>query len=440
MSTVDSMQELHRYSRTLPIDHGAVIDLAKQLPSSFYLYDENGIRASAQSLTEAFSWVPEIDGVGFINHHAVKALSNPHIQEILRDEGMGADTSSGPELQISRAVGHKMPFICFTANHVDPREYREAYESEAIINLDDISQIDVLHQALDGAFPDIISFRYNPGSARTSGVNRIIGNPQEGKFGTNNEHLEAAYVRAKALGAKRFGLHTMVVSNQLGVEHHVATARMVFSKIHELSEKLGIRFEFANLGGGLGIPYEPHQEAIDYAALREGIEQAYKEIIVANNLDPLRVTTENGRHVTGPHGYFVATVQDVKESYYREVGLNAATIAAFPRPALYDAYHHIEVLGKAAATPLLQRIVGSLCEGNDYFTGADTKDRLLPEMEAGDVVVAFDAGAHCWEMGSSYNLKLRPAEYLLCLDGTIKQIRRAQNREDLFATLEYAGL
>lgn len=426
-------------NKILPVEPGQILEWAQEINTPFYVYDEAGIRATARDLNEAYAWAPEVDGVGYLNHFAVKALSNPHIQAILKSEGMGVDTSSGPELEIARAVGHSEPAIFYTANHVTDEEYIEAFESGAIINLDDISQIDRVHHALNGRFPQTISFRYNPGEQRTEGVNEIIGDPEEGKFGTADEHLEAAYRKAMELGATRFGLHAMVVSNELGESHHIDTARMLFNKAVELHNNLGIRFDFINLGGGLGVPYRPDQQPIDYVSLQQGLETAYKEIIAQAGLDPVRIVTENGRHVTGPHGYFIAHVIDVKEGKYRDIGIDAATTSAFPRPALYDAYHHFTGIGADGSGTrklMAQRIVGSLCEGNDFFTGATTKIRTLPELRPNDVVVGHDAGAHCWEMGSTYNLKLRPAEYLLQMDGTLRLIRRAQVRKDLFSSIE----
>lgn len=413
-------------------------ELANEFPTPFHVYDEAGIRETARNLNKAFDWVPEVDGVGYVNHFAVKATPNPHILEILADEGMGADASSGPEIELARAVGLGDPYIMFTSNNTPAEEYQEAYKAGAIINLDDINQLDALQDSL-GRLPEVLSFRYNPGSKKVGGVNSIIGVPEDSKFGVPDWQLEDAYRRAKDLGVERFGIHTMVVSNELDVSQHISTARILFEKMAELSHKLGIEFEFANLGGGLGIPYKPGQKPIDYDELKAGLSQAYEDTIARHKLAPFRVVTENGRHITGPHGMLVTRVNSIKETFHRYVGLDAS-MADLMRPGMYDAYHRISVIGKESGERAMQRVVGSLCENNDIFTGSETKERELPIMEVGDLVVIHDTGAHGHAMGFNYNGKLRSAEILLQEDGSAHQIRQAETRANLFATLDYPGL
>jgi diaminopimelate decarboxylase len=413
-------------------------ELVEEFPTPFHVYDEAGIRETAINLNKAFDWVPKVNGVGYANYFAVKATPNPHIMEILADEGMGADASSGPEVELAQAIGLKDPYIMFTSNNTPAEEYAEASKASAVINLDDIRQIDTLVDSL-GYVPEILSFRYNPGSKKTGGVNSIIGSPEDSKFGVPDWQLEAAYSKAKQLGVERFGIHTMVVSNELDVSQHISTARILFDKIAELSHKLDIEFEFANLGGGLGIPYKPGQKPIDYDQLKAGLSQAYKDTIQRHKLTSFRVVTENGRHVTGPHGMLVTRVNSIKETFHRYVGLDA-TMADLMRPGMYDAYHKISVLGKEFGETKMQRVVGSLCENNDIFTGCETKERELPLMEEGDIVVIHDTGAHGHAMGFNYNGKLRSAEFLIQEDGSTRQIRRPEARANLFATLDYPGL
>ena len=406
---------------------------ANNLPTPYYLYDQVGIKQTASSLSMALSNI----GFDYQNYFAVKANPNPHILDILREEGMGADASSGPELELARMADMTGEAVMFTANNVDPEEYREAYEQGAIINLDDINQIEVLRSALGSEFPETISFRYNPGSSRKAGHNSIIGRPEDSKFGLPEHDLIEAYQLASKYGAKHFGIHTMLVSNELDVAQHIDTARILFSKVAELAQA-GIGIKFVNLGGGLGVAYHPDQKPIDYKALSSGLESVYREMILDKGLPPLRIMTENGRHITGPHGYLVTQVRSVKLGYEgrRFVGVDA-TMADLMRPGMYDAYHGIEVLNPEGRRIVDQAVVGSLCENNDYFTGKDTKYRPLPEMKAGDIVVIRDAGAHSHAMGFNYNGKLRAGEYLLEPDGEIKMIRRPQTREDYFATLSW---
>jgi len=237
-------------------------------------------------------------------------------------------------------------------------------------------------------------------------------------------------------GVKRFGLHTMIASNELNSQYFVETAEMLFDLVVEISFELDIRFEFINIGGGIGIPYKPGEEAVDLDAVSRGIKQAYDHRIVGTRLDPIKLFMENGRMITGPYGYLISTVLHTKDTYKQYVGLDAC-MANLMRPALYGAYHHITILGKEDE-PLdhIYDVTGSLCENNDKFC----IDRDLPQIDIGDIVAIHDTGAHGYAMGFNYNGKLRSAELLLKEDGNVKLIRRAETVDDYFATLDFSGL
>lgn len=418
--------------KTLPFDEKTLREIIQKYPTPFHLYDEKGLRASAKALNQAFDWVD-----GYVNYFAVKATPNPYIMEILKDEGMGADASSLAELILSDKVGLKGEQIMFTSNNTPPEEYREACRLGAVINLDDINQIEVLRRALDGKFPELISFRYNPGPDLETDAGNVIGNPADAKFGVAKSQLIDAYKQARDYGAKRFGLHTMVVSNERNEEAHAQAAGLLFNVAVQLHQELGIKLEFINLGGGLGIPARPDDRPLDLDKLKAELRGKYDAIIKAAGLDPIRLVTENGRFVTGPNGYLVTTVRSLKNTYHNFAGVDA-TMADLMRPALYDAYHHMTVIGKEGGPLKPQRVTGSLCENNDIFTG--TSDRLLPELEPGDIVVIHDTGAHGHAMGFNYNGRLRHAELLMATDGSVKQIRRDQTIDDYFSTLDYPGL
>lgn len=373
---------------------------------------------------KAFSWVPG----GFMNYYAVKALPNPHIMQILREEGMGFDCSSLAELVLCETIGEDGERLMFTSNDTPVKDYAKAKELGAVLNLDDLSHIDYLDKHV--GLPDLLCFRYNPGPLREGNV--IIGKPEEAKYGFTRDQLFEGYRDVRDRGVTRFGLHTMVASNELDPNYFVETARMLFELARDLDQELGIRLEFVNLGGGIGIPYLPEQDEVDLAFVSEGIREAYESVIVPAGLHPLRVVMENGRMVTGPYGYLVTEVIHKKNTYKQFLGLDG-NMANLMRPGMYGAYHHITVLGKEEASPVsLYDVTGSLCENNDKFA----IDRRLPETEVGDILVIHDTGAHGHAMGFNYNGKLRSAELLLREDGSVKLIRRAETINDYFRTLE----
>ena len=396
--------------------------LLSRVETPFYLYDGNGIIRNAEELYDAFSW-----NEGFRNYFAVKALPNISILRLLKDAGMGADTSSLPELMLAKEAGIPEDGIVFTSNDTSDEEFRKAIDMGVLLNLDDISHISRIEE-LGLKWPERICFRYNPGPERTG--NAIIGNPVEAKYGVRKDQIVECYRRAKANGSRFFALHTMVASNELDENYIVETARMLFSLVKMIKEQAGVQIRLLDLGGGIGIPYREDQDRISFYSLSGKIKALYDEMIVKEDLAPVRLSFEMGRAVTGPYGYLVSKVRHIAHKYKEYAGLDAS-MADLMRPALYGAYHHITVLGKEdAPKDHVYDVTGSLCENNDKFA----IDRSLPELERGDVLIIHDAGAHGHSMGFNYNAKLRHAEYLL-LDGNVYKIRRAETYDDYISTM-----
>jgi len=418
--------------RKLPFNKAKLEEVAAKWPTPFHIYDENGIRENAKRLKKTFSW-----NKGWCEYFAVKAAPNPHLMKILAEYGFGADCSSMAELVLAEKTGITGEKIMFTSNDTPAEEFAKAWELGAIINLDDITHWDFLLETLGiSEVPGdrIMCCRFNPGPLK--GGNAIIGKPEEAKYGMTHDQIIECYSRMKAAGVKRFGLHTMVASNELDPDYIVDTARMLFELVGEIHEKVGIDFEFVNIGGGIGIPYRPDQQAMDLQRVSDGIEAASKELIAGKGMKPIRLYMECGRCITGPFGYLVAKVRHIKNTYRLYAGLDAC-MSNLMRPALYGAYHEIVVPGKETAVETsVYDVTGSLCENNDKFAIG----RVLPVLDRGDFVVICDAGAHGHAMGFQYNGKLRSAELLLSPSGEVREIRRAETLEDYFSTLDFTSL
>jgi len=418
-------------SDNFPLNNEQLKELVKKFPTPFYLYDEKAIRQNMREFTKAFSIFPV-----FREHFAVKACPNPYILKILASEGCGADCSSAPELMLSEMSGIKKDHVIFTSNETPASEYQLAYKQGNIINLDDITHIEYLKNALDGKLPETICFRYNPGSLKQGGVNSIIGKPEEAKYGLTREQILEAYSICKKEGVKHFGLHTMVASNELNPDSFAETAKILFELCVELKEKVGVRIEFTDLGGGLGIPYRPEQKKVDYNVVAKKIRALYDQIIVPADLDPLGIYWECGRPITGPYGWLISTAIHEKHIYRDYIALDSC-MADLMRPGMYGAYHELTVSGKENAPKTeVYDVVGSLCENCDKFA----VQRSLPKIDMGDLVIVHDAGAHGRAMGFNYNGKLRAGEILMREDGSYKEIRRRETVEDLFATLDLTGV
>ena len=417
-------------SSDFPLSHSQLVELAKKFPTPFYIYDEKAIRENVKYFYKAFSIFPS-----FTEYFAVKALPNPYILKVLESEGCGGDCSSLPELMLCEKSGITGQRIMFTSNDTPAQEFVYAQKLGAIINLDDITHIDFLKNALGGKLPDTICFRYNPGPLKEGG-NSIIGKPEEAKYGLTKEQMIQAYKICKAEGVKHFGIHTMVASNELNPDFFVDTARIVFELILEVQKECGVNIEFADLGGGVGIPYKSGQKKVDLDYVAKGIKVLYDKMIVPAGLDPLKICFECGRPITGPYGWLVTKAIHEKNIYRNYIGVDAS-MADLMRPGMYGAYHEVTVSGKEnAPKDYVYDVSGSLCENCDKFA----VQRNLPKIEMGDLLIVHDAGAHGRAMGFNYNGKLRAGELLLRSDGTVKEIRRRETVEDYFATLDFEGL
>ena len=402
-------------------------EIASQYATPFYLYDEKGIRETARRVNKAFSW-----NKGFKEYFAVKATPTPGILKILHEEGCGADCSSYTELIMADAVGFKGDEIMFSSNDTPAEDFQLARKLNATINLDDITHIDFLERVAD--IPDTVCCRFNPGG-HFAIANNIMDNPGDAKYGMTREQLTEAYKRLMAKGVKHFGLHAFLASNTVTNDYYPELARILFKVAVELKEETGASIEFINLSGGVGIAYRPDQPENDIMEIGEGVRQAFEEVLVPAGLGNVRLYTEMGRYMLAPYGALVSRVIHQKHIYKEYIGLDACA-ANLMRPAMYGSYHHITVMGKEnAPCDHMYDVTGGLCENNDKFA----IDRMLPEINIGDLVFIHDAGAHGFAMGYNYNGKLRSAELLLKEDGSVEMIRRAETPADYFTTFDFTG-
>ena len=396
-------------------------EAAEAFPTPFHLYDEAGIRENARALKAAFAWCED-----FQEYFAVKALPNPAILRILKEEGCGVDCSSDTELTLAAACGFSGRDVMFSANAMPDEEFDHARAMDAYINLDDISHIDIL--AKHGGIPETVCCRYNPGGDFMIG-NAIMGNPGESKYGFTYEQLREGLKRLKALGARRFGLHAFLSSNTVDNGYYPTLAKILFTCGRELAEETGLILAFINLSGGVGIPYLPDQEKTDIRLVGEGVRRAYEAIFPEGGV---AIKTELGRWMTGPMGWLVTRATHHKDTYRHYIGVDACAVNLM-RPAMYGAYHHITVCGKRDwPCDHVYDVTGSLCENNDKFA----INRALPRIDEGALLVIHDTGAHGHAMGYNYNGRLRSAEILYTREGGYRMIRRAETPQDYFATLD----
>ena len=402
-----------------------VEEIVKTYPTPFHIYDEKGIRENAKAVKEAFAW-----NKGFKEYFAVKATPNPFLMSILHEYGCGCDCSSLTELMLSDAAGINGEDVMFSSNDTPAEDYEYAAKIGAIINLDDITHIDYLENIL-GKLPELMSCRYNPGGVFKMS-NGIMDNPGDSKYGFTTEQMFEGFRILKQKGVKRFGIHAFLASNTVTNEYYPQLAKQLFELAVKLKEETGAEIAFINLSGGVGVAYKPEQESNDIRAIGEGVRKVYEEVLVPAGMGDVAIYTEMGRFMMAPYGALITKAIHEKHTYKEYIGVDACAVNLM-RPAMYGAYHHITVLGKEdKPCDCKYDVTGSLCENNDKFA----IDRMLPKIDMGDYLAIHDTGAHGHSMGYNYNGKLRSAELLLCEDGNVKLIRRAETPKDYFATLD----
>jgi diaminopimelate decarboxylase len=401
--------------KDIPFEKEVIENIISEFGSPVYVYDEKGIKETVERINSAFSWAK-----CYKNYFAVKATPTPKILELLHEAGMGFDCSSFTELKMAEKLRIKNNDLFFTSNNTTKKDYELAIELGAIINIDDITQVPVFVEALEGRSYKSVALRYNPGNLHSGNV--IIGNPVEAKFGMSLEQLIEGYKILTEQNIDELGLHAMIASNELDTDYFATTAKIMKNAVKEIERKISRKISFINIGGGFGVNYSPKDKEFDIELASKKIRNELKE-------NGLTVLTENGRYVTGPNGYLITKVNYVMDKHKSYIGVDAS-MHNLMRPGMYGAYHHISILGKEG-THKTYDVVGSLCENNDKFA----VDRQLPEVVPGDIAIIHDAGAHGHSMGFNYNGSLRSAEVLLKEDGSFKLIRRAETVEDYFRTI-----
>ena len=402
------------------VPSAAIRRAAREFPTPFFLYDEKRLRRNCRVFREAFSkYFPSFEPL-----YAVKANANPAILKIIFSEGFGADASSEAEAWITRRLGGRG---MYTGNYTTASEFRFVRKTgRFLLNLDDISMLPTIKK---NGVPEFLSFRVNPGIGKGGMKSLFLAGP-EAKYGVPPWDVVSAYRLAARMGVRRFGMHAMTGSNVLDEEYFSQVAMKMLEIAAGLKSRAGIELERINIGGGFGVPYRPGEKNLDLDKAARGVRKAFDRQCRKFGLTEPILMAEPGRFISANMGWLVGTVHVIKRGYKVFAGIDAG-MNDLPRPAIYDAYHHVSVLGKRRAGRRERvSVVGRLCENNDQFA----KDRLLPAIRVGDLVAIHNAGGHSYAMGHNYNNRLRSAEILLTRQNRLVLIRRPETIADLFRT------
>ncbi len=404
-----------------------------QLSQGVHLIDQQTLIDRA-TLMKRHIWP---DGRG-TNLFAVKGQPNHWVLKTLHDQGFYFDCSSPTEVLDAVAVGAEHGQIMYTANSTPWSHLKFAMDNGAVLNLDDACYLDVLQEV-----PDTISFRVNIATLRKgSGQNSIIGKAESQKYGVPYEDIVAVFKKAKDMGVKKFGLHTMYASNNRSWQVHSETVEVLLGIAEKIKKEINVELDFINAGGGIGVNYMyPEDSSAVYGEDDKpfDIERYGQEIngrlsfFRDKALWRPKFFLECARYVAAPAGIWVAPIIAVTNKYRRFACMAACDGADLLRAGMYPAHHHVIILDEnfqivTDRQIIKQSIVGPLCENIHAVS-----ERLLPEIRVGDYVVFCDTGCHGIEMGMNYNGWTKSAQVMRMIDGFLKLISRAQTIADIRA-------
>lgn len=414
-----SMIGFVREHETLTCDGVSLTAIARRVGTPAYVYSAAAIRDAYGRLDRAFASHPHHI------HYALKANSTLAIARLLRDLGSHVDANSGWEIELALRAGFEPQRVVFTGVGKTPEELARAVALNVwAINVESAGELERLARlAADRGTRARVALRVNPDiDSRTHP--HISTGLKANKFGMPIEHASAIYREmASHRSLHLAGIHVHLGSQIVTLDPLRRAAEAVVALARELCDA-GIRLEYLDLGGGLGISYdgEPAPDSVAYA---EALVPVVRDTGLSLVLEP-------GRLLVGAAGALVTSVVDVKQfpGGRRFVVLDGG-MTELMRPALYGAFHRIAAITTRPGPEVACDIVGPVCESSDVFG----RDRHMPPLEPGDFVAVLDAGAYGSAMASNYNRRPLPPEVLID-GGQWRVVRRRQTIDEMLALEE----
>ncbi len=391
---------------------------ALRLSTPCYIYDKDRILNNLKFLQNIFS---ECNAEIFF---AIKANTNISVLEIIKKAGAGAEVVSHGEIYIALKAGFKPKKILF--NNIARKKEEVLYairRGVRYFNFEAIDQAILLEKCAEKLNKKIEMFvRINPGIFPKTHPHLSTGSPSS-KFGMTFKELKESVDRIKRFRfAKLKGIHSHIGSQILSPYPFVRGVKKV-EEVLKFLKKNGFDISYVNLGGGFGVPYHPQEKELDF----QPVVRAYKRL---HDIYKVRIFLEPGRFIVANAGLILTKVISIKKRGSMPLYIVDAGMTENPRPAIYDAYHHIEPLFKIRKRKRKSRVAGPLCENSDEFGIYE-----LPKLKIGDLLLIYNCGAYTRTMASNYNGRLLPPEYLL--DGKLKVVRKRQKLRSLIENEKY---
>ena len=393
-------------------------DIVAKYGTPVYVYNERILRMRIRNVAGVVKKFP------YKANFSMKANSNLTILKIVLEEGLNADAMSIGEVKLLEHAGFPSDRIFFVPNNVSDEELKYAIDKNIIVSLDSISQLERFGRLAPGAR---CAVRINPGIG-AGHSDSVVTAGKNTKFAVEEKDIPELLETAKKHNLKIVGINQHIGSLFMEPDPYLAAVTNLLRIAHKFDD-----LEFIDFGGGFGTPYHKlsGEKEFDINLLTEGIEKLLGDFIAETGKQIL-FKSEPGRYVVADSSVLLGRVYATKENYDKKYAGTDIGQNVLVRPTLYGSWQDVEVLrdGKpvlpSSGTEVVS-VTGNICESGDIIA----KERELPIIKEGDLVCVLDAGAYGYSMCSPYNSRPRPAEVMICEDGSVKCIRRAETFEDL---------
>jgi diaminopimelate decarboxylase len=403
----------------LNIDDMSASELAKEYDTPLYVMSERRIRNNFHRLKDALT--KQYEKVRIL--YSTKANTNLSVLRILQTEGAWLDAVSPGEVFLALKADFPPEKILFTGTSVRNGELKFVIDSGVTMNMDSLSQ---LKRLIKFHVPLFLSVRANPEVGAGHHEHCITGG-KDSKFGIMENDIVETYKIAKKAGVKKFGIQMHIGSGILGAEPFLPALEKLLKIAGLVHRETNIKFEFIDVGGGIGVPYKPEEKPLDIDEFAKKVLNLFQKKTIEYGLGEPWFYIEPGRYIVCDAVVLLTSVNTIKVTPYRKfVGVDAG-FNTLVRPAMYGSYHPIVVANKLNEPETeTYDIAGPLCESGDFLA----RDRKLPRIEEGDLLAVLNAGAYGFSMSSQYNSRPRCAEVLV-KDGKCALVRERESLETL---------
>jgi diaminopimelate decarboxylase len=388
------------------------LSLVEKYGAPLYVYETATMKRQYDRLIKAF------DLKKIKINYACKALNNITVLKFMKTLGAGLDTVSIQEVKIGLMAGFKPSEIIYTPNCVSIEEITQAVELGVKINIDNLS---ILEQfgSLYPSYP--ICVRINP-HIMAGGNSKISVGHIDSKFGISFQQTPHIHRIVKAHNMVVEGVHMHTGSDIMDIDVFLQGAEILFDIATEFKD-----LKYIDFGSGFKVPYKEEDIETDIEELGEKITARFKEFCKGYGRE-ITLMFEPGKFLVSQSGTFLVRVNVVKQTTSTVFAGVDSGLNHLIRPMLYDSYHKIVNISKTEGRSRIYTVVGYICETDTFGI-----NRKMTEINEGDILAFYNAGAYCQTMSSNYNSRYRPAEVLIH-EGQDYLIRRRETLDDLLHT------